>query len=115
MRKRKKLVYEIVSAELQRLKEKLWVCRELTLMWIPNPQSDKHGEVKGTIIYIYDEDLESALHTLRHEFIDYYVTKEVIEPLIKYINMQKNLIEDLIYERKEKVAENTLTLLRYDK
>ena len=56
MGKRKKSVYEIVSAELQRLKEKLRDCQELTVVWTPKFQSSVHGEVKDTTIYIYEED-----------------------------------------------------------
>jgi len=111
MGKRKKSVYEIVSAELQKLKEKLRDCRELTVVWTPKFQSSVHGEVKGTTIYIYEEDPKRALHTLRHEFIEYYIYKEIIKPLVSWINLQKCFIEDLLYIKKERVVENLLDLI----
>jgi len=67
--------------------------------------------VKGDLIHIYDEHEERALLTLKHEFIDYHITKEIVEPLIKYINMQKCLIEDLVYSRKERLVKRILRLL----
>ena len=105
-------VHEILKVELEKLKDQTRACQELTLRWAPNPQFDRHGEIKGTTIYIYDENPEEALHTLRHEFIDYYICKEIIQPLVKWINMQKSLIEDLIYARKENLVKVLLTLLK---
>jgi hypothetical protein len=67
--------------------------------------------VKGNVVYVYDEDEERALLTLKHEFIDYHINSDVVEPLIKYINMQKCLIEDLIYGRKERLVKRFLKLL----
>lgn len=75
-----------------------------------NPHSDRHGEVKGTVIY--DGDPAEALRTPRHEFIDCYVCKGIIQPLVKWINMQKSLIEDLIYARKEDLVKVLLALLK---
>ena len=84
---------------------------ELSVRWVPNSSSDRHGEVRGTVIYVYDDCEDRALLTLKHEFIDYHISKEVIEPLIKYINVQKCMIEDLIYNRKERLVKGLLKLL----
>lgn len=97
--------------ELERLKRESGLGHDLGVRWIPNPNSDRHGEVKGGVIHIYDEDEERALLTLKHEFIDYHISKEIIEPLVKYINMQKCLIEDLVYSRKERLVKRILRLL----
>jgi hypothetical protein len=37
----------------------------------------KSGEVTGTVIRIYEADLEKALDTLRHEFIEYLLTRDL--------------------------------------
>jgi len=52
------------------------------------------GEVRDKTIYIYDADEEAAIKTLKHEFIHHQIHKEVVEPLVKHINLQKALIED---------------------
>ncbi|MHA1632268.1 MAG: hypothetical protein ACTSXC_05600, partial [Candidatus Freyarchaeota archaeon] len=98
--------------ELRRLKEESGRGYGLSVRWVPNPDSDRHGEVKGDIIYIYDTLEDRALETLEHEFVDQAITEEVIDPLIKYINIQKCLIEDLIYSRKERLVKSLLKLLK---
>jgi hypothetical protein len=100
-----------LDEELQRLKVETGLGYELSVKWIPKPDFDRYGEVKGTMICIYDDCEDRALLTLKHEFIDYHITKEVIEPLIKYINVQKCLIEDLIYSRKERLVKRFLRLV----
>ena len=97
--------------ELERLKRESGLGHSLEVRWVPDPSSSRHGEVKGTTIYIYDEDGEGALQTLKHEFVDYVITKGVVEPLIKYINLQKCLFEDQVYKRKERLVDGLLRLL----
>jgi len=92
--------------ELERLRGMMSLGSELELSWHPDEGSDRHGEVKGNLIRIYDSDREEALKTLRHEFIDHVITREVIAPLIELINMQKKLIESMVYERKERIVES---------
>ena len=87
----------------------------LRLIWIPLEDPDRHGEVKGDAIIIYDKDEEVAIRTLRHEFVDHFYVKDVVDPLVKYINHQKNLIDNLIYERKEVIVEKIVDLLPEDK
>ena len=84
---------------------------ELEISWHPDESSDRHGKVRGNLIRIYDSDVEEALRTLRHEFIDHIITKEVIAPLIELINMQKKLIESMVYERKERIVEHFSELM----
>jgi len=98
--------------ELDRLKMLLNYGHELEVRWMPNGGSDKLGEVRGDVIYIYAVEENDALRSLRHEFIDYYISREVIEPLLKYINLQKRLIEDLIYDRKEFLVNNVVRVLK---
>ena len=58
-----------LEAELERLKKILKLGYELKVRWIPNNNSRISGEVRGDYIYLYDEDKEVALETLKHEFI----------------------------------------------
>lgn len=100
-----------MEGELERLKMNSGIGHELRVKWLPNPNSDRHGEVKAKVIHIYDEDVEEALETLKHEFIDHHITKEIVEPLIEYVNMQKRIIEGLVYRRKERLVEGLSKLL----
>jgi len=87
----------------------------LRLLWIPLEDHDRHGEVKCDVIILYDKDDDVAVRTLRHEFFDHLITKEIVDPLVKYLNLQKNLIDSLIYERKEVIVEKIVALLPEDK
>lgn len=98
-------VQRALERELRRLAGELGYRGGLKVIWAPDADSDMHGEVRDGAVFIYDEEPEDALRTLRHEFLDFYITDEVIKPLIKYINLQKTLIEYLVYERKERLVE----------
>lgn len=95
-----------LEEELERLRGMMGLGSQLELSWHPDEGSDRHGEVKGNTIKVYDSDGEEALKTLRHEFIDHIITQEVIKPLTEMINMQKKLIESMIYDRKERIVES---------
>jgi len=101
--------------ELENLKRKTGMGSYLRLLWIPLVDPDRHGEVKSDVIIIYDKNAEVAVRTLRHEFFDHLITKEIVDPLVKYINLQKNLIDKLIYERKETIFEKMVDLLPREK
>ena len=89
--------------ELQRLKNVLGTGQELVLSW--TPQDGKlHGEVKGTDVFIYDKDEETALATLRHEFLDYIIC-QAIEPYKKVTNKLIELLNEEAYAKKEKLVE----------
>jgi len=60
--------------------------------------------VEDTVIYIYELDCTKALDTLRHEFLDYSISK-TIEPYQKIANILIALINDEAYQRKEKLVE----------
>ncbi|MEM2905723.1 MAG: hypothetical protein QW587_08330 [Candidatus Bathyarchaeia archaeon] len=94
-----------LARELERLKRETGLGQGLLVKWCPDADSDRHGEVKGDVIYVYDMDEERALATVKHEFIDYHISKEIVEPLVEYVNMQKRTIEALIYRRKEVLVE----------
>ena len=93
-----------LEAELERLKKILKLGYELKVRWIPNNNSRISGEVRGDYIYLYDEDKEVALETLKHEFVDYAISK-VIEPYRKVTNRLIALINEDAYKRKERLVE----------
>jgi len=100
-----------LRSELGRLKSVTGLGHNLEVSWFPDEASDKHGEVKGDIFFIYDSDAATAIRTLKHEFLDYLITHEIIDPLVRQINSQKRLIESLVYERKEIIVERFIDLL----
>ena len=105
----------MLEEELESLKKLTDMGSYLRLIWIPLEDPDRHGEVKGDAIIIYDKDEEVAVRTLRHEFFDHLIVKGIVDPLVKYINLQKNIIDNLIYERKEVIVEKIVDLLPEDK
>jgi len=68
------------------------------------------GEVRGDYIYVYDDDKEVALETLKHEFVDYAISK-VIEPYKDVTNRLIAIINDIAYTRKEKLVEKLTQLI----
>ena len=100
-----------LKSELEKMKRITGLGSELELLWSPDEGSDRHGEVRGGLLRIYDADEDEALMTLRHEFLDHLITKEVIEPLVMQINMQKKLIESMIYDRKERVIDRLVKIV----
>jgi hypothetical protein len=98
--------------ELRRLQRRYGLGQGLAgVKWLPMDDGELSGEVKGNTVYIYEEDPVKALEVLRHEVIDHHLTEELLEPLVKHINLQKSLIESLIYRRKEEVIERLSRLL----
>jgi hypothetical protein len=96
---------------LEKLKRTLNVGYDLRVKWIPDDGSKLSGEVRGDVIYIYEEEEGKAIESLKHEFIDHHITREIVEPLVEYANMQKGLIEILIYGRKEDLVDRLSKLL----
>jgi hypothetical protein len=97
--------------ELARLKSKFKLGSELNLQWLPN-NGPKSGEVGGTTIRIYEADQEKALDTLRHEFIEYLLTRDLVAPYKRLINKLISLFEEEMYDRKEKLVERLLELTK---
>lgn len=99
-----------LETELEMLKKTLKVCYELKVRWIPNNNSKISGEVRGNHIYIYDEDRGVALETLRHEFLDYAISK-VIEPYKEVTNRLIDFLSEDSYRRKERLVEALIQLI----
>ena len=62
------------------------------------------GEVRDRTVFIYDSDYGTALRTLRHELIDYVVSKAV-EPYKEVANKLLALLNEKAYRDKENVVE----------
>jgi hypothetical protein len=92
-----------IETELRRLKSTL-EGQELKLQWTPN-DGPRSGEVTGTTIRIYESDSKKALDTLRHEFIKYLLTRDLVAPYKRLINKLISLFEEEMYDRKEKLVE----------
>ena len=97
--------------ELEKLKRELCMGYELKVRWIPNCNEKFSGEVKGDVIYVYDVDEKEALETLRHEFLDYAISR-VIEPYRQVTNKLIALINEDACRRKERLIEALLNLLK---
>jgi len=94
----------VLEAELERLKRILQVGYELKVRWIPNGNKELSGEVKQETIFIYEEEEEKALETLKHEFLDYEISK-VIEPYREVTNKLVTLLNEKAYGMKEKLIQ----------
>ena len=102
---------ETLETELERLKNTLNTGHELKVLWLPSKASSKAGEVKRNLICIYDEKKETALETMKHEFIDYIVSKPYTIQL-KITNKLIESINEIAYQMKEDIVEKICTLIR---
>ncbi|MEM3504008.1 MAG: hypothetical protein QW134_07275 [Nitrososphaeria archaeon] len=100
-----------LEIELERLKKVSNLGVGLKVKWVPDETKNVHGEVLNNMIYVYDTEFEKAIETLRHEFLDYVVTKGVIEPLVAVINMLIKCLEAKVYVEKEKLTEGLISIL----
>jgi hypothetical protein len=100
----------VLEAELERLKHKLHMAYELKVIWIPNGSEKLSGEVRGETIFIYEKNEETAVKTLKHEMIDYAISK-IIEPYREVTNRLISMINEDAYRRKEKLVEALITLV----
>jgi len=100
-----------LEEELERFKRILKFGYELKVRWVPNNNSKLSEEVRGDYIYIYDQDREVAVETLKHEFIDYAISK-VIEPYKEVTNRLISFINEDAYRRKENLVNMLAQLIR---
>jgi len=100
-----------LEVELERLKRILKRGYELKVLWLPRGNGRVSGEIRGDFIYVYDEDREVALETLRHEFLDYAISK-VIEPYKEVTNRLIALINEQAHRGKEELVDALALLIR---
>jgi hypothetical protein len=103
--------------ELERLQNITGLGYELSVKWCPNSFSNLSGKVESGMIFIFEENAEKALDTLKHEFIDYAISL-AIQPYervtILYSTMINGLMKKLsqqAYEEKEKIVESLKKLV----
>jgi uncharacterized protein Smg (DUF494 family) len=100
-----------LETELDHLKQKFQMGQELKLQWMPN-NGPRSGEVTRGSIRIYEEDEAIALDTLRHEFIEYLLTQDLVAPYKRLINKLISLFEEEMYDRKEKLVQKLQELVK---
>ena len=101
----------VLDEELARLKKLVPFEESLTVQWKPLPQSKISGKVIGTTIYVYDEDPQEALNTLKHEYLDCLLTRKLVNPLVTLVNTFIKLREKEIYMEKERIVTHLLRLI----
>jgi hypothetical protein len=98
--------------ELHRLKKLFDFGQKLEVVWFPNSSSELSGEVKGATIYVYEDDMDAAIETLRHEFLDHIITRQLIHPLVSIINALIKQKESEIYRSKEELIARICEFLK---
>ena len=104
------MTQKTMEKELRRLKGKLCLDEKLSVIWLPEPTKSLSGEVKNRIIYVYEKNEQKAIETLRHELLDYIVSR-AIEPYKEVTNTLIKTLNNLSYRRKEEVVEMLSQLL----
>ena len=97
--------------ELRRVERRLRLSLGLTVVWRHQPSNPLSGEVRGDTVYVYDEDPEKALETLRHEVIDHLITSRIVKPLVGLVNLLIKDKEAEVYRDKERLVEALANLL----
>lgn len=71
-----------LEKELARLKAHFGLAGHLRVVWVPKDilPGGESGNVRGLTIIVHDQDLDSALRTLRHEFLEHLLTEEFFIP-----------------------------------
>lgn len=102
-----------LEEELNELKQATNMGHELSLEWVPDRGSKLSGEVKDSVIYIYEEDEAKAIRTLKHEFLDHLVS-QAIEPYKVITNALIKTLNEDAYRRKEKIIDALTRLTNKD-
>ena len=96
--------------EFQTLMAKLGI-QNLNLVWMPDSNRSMSGEVRNSVVYVYEEDEVKAMETLKHELIDYLITSKIVKPLVELVNLLIKSRESDIYREKEKIVESLSRIL----
>lgn len=100
-----------LETELVHLKQKFRMSQELRLEWAVN-DGPTSGEVIDKTIRVYETDPTKALDTLRHEFIEYLLTQDLVAPYKRLINKLISLFEEEMYDKKENLVERLQELTK---
>jgi hypothetical protein len=98
-------VQATLERELEGLEAKLGLDLGLKVVWAPDPSNHLSGEVKNGVVYVYEEGLEEAVRTLKHELLDYVLSSRLVQPLVSLVNLLIKAKEVEIYKEKEKIVE----------
>lgn len=73
-------IQQKLEDELKKMKTKLGLGGPFYVEWRPNQGPfGVHGEVRGNIILVYDEDEKEATKTCKHEFLEAVLNSEYLE------------------------------------
>ena len=73
-------VQGILENELMRLKARFGLAGHLNVIWQPETSPEVEGFVRGSTVYVFSSGKGQAIKTLRHEFIEYILTEEFLNP-----------------------------------
>lgn len=104
-----KSLQKTLEEELNRIQGRGLAC-DMKVKWVPEPKSDRHGEVKNGVVYVYDLIENVAIKTLKHEVIDYHITT-VLSPLVGLINILIKCRENDAYQEKERLVDRLSNLI----
>jgi len=88
-------IQKVLEKELLSLRLKTGLDLGLEVLWVPDKSNKKSEEIKGNVIFVYEEDFERAVKTLKHEFLEYLLNK--------YSSLHKRVINKLL----KLIEENT--------
>src|SRR3972149_3959743 len=94
-------IQKMLEEELKLL-QKEFGCAEVVVEWRPRTKNESEffgkqkvccGEVipDECLIIIYLTDCEECLHTLRHEFLEYYYNRVLLENMVRIIEFKRKV------------------------
>jgi len=110
---------DLIEKELKRLQKKYGVGWELKVYWRPTPPHERpivyradgkkmriNGEWTTNSIIIYeDQNEEKIIHCLHHEFVEWMLLSDLVDPYVILANALQNVFRTLTYKTQEKRIE----------
>ena len=93
-----KTIIEAVEKQMQVCLNQLGI--NLVVSWKLNQSKSVHGEIKGNVIFLYDDSEEEAWTTFTHEATEYKL-QAVTRPYRILINNLIEVVEKSVYAEKE--------------
>jgi len=89
---------KMLDEELARLKAKVGLAGHLKVIWEPKEVriGSESGTVRGSTIVIHDLNINVALRTLRHEYLEYVLTEEFFIP--RFFEVKSHIRVDSLVE-----------------
>ncbi len=101
---------KILTAELARLQKITGCMYGFDLVWKPLAKSNIEGKVEENTITIHSENINDAIDTLQHEFIDYMISQS-IHPYVALVNSLISIISRQAYKTKENTVEGLIKII----